>query len=153
MMNIPGIYRTLALFLAALMFTSAVSFSMDMHLCQGNIKSVSLFGKAKSCCEKNDRERCSKLQNPCHLRTGEHQSWSQKSCCINTTIVFQNLTYQAEYNVSGDERPIKPNLSNSITFDAFKHPELSTYSFHNFHPHKPPLPEQSTIILFQSFLN
>jgi hypothetical protein len=146
-------HRILALLMANLMFTSSVSFSLDMHLCQGNIKSISLFGKAKSCCAKENRNQCNKRQNQCDYNSGQYQSWAQKPCCTNNTIVFQSLTYQADQNLPGDERPIAPNLCNSIAFDAFKPHKLSSHSFRNFHPHKPPLPEQDLRILFQSFLN
>ena len=44
-------YRIVSLVLAMVLFSTTVGISMDFHYCQGELKSVALFSKAKSCHE------------------------------------------------------------------------------------------------------
>ena len=44
-------YRIIALTMAFLMFFTSVGFTVDMHYCQGKLKTFNFFGKAKSCHE------------------------------------------------------------------------------------------------------
>ena len=40
-------YRFIAIILAAVLFVTSVGITMDMHYCKGELKSISLFGKAQ----------------------------------------------------------------------------------------------------------
>jgi hypothetical protein len=62
-------------------------FSIDMHFCQGQLKSVNLFGEAKSCHETNKRPVC-----PHHkaMAAGKNlASISKQDCCNNKTFEFE----------------------------------------------------------------
>ena len=39
----------MALFMAFLMFSSSIGFSMDVHFCENQIESVNFFGDAEPC--------------------------------------------------------------------------------------------------------
>jgi len=46
--------RVISLLLAFLLGFTSVGYSIDLHFCQGHLKSVALIGKAKSCHEMED---------------------------------------------------------------------------------------------------
>ena len=73
------------------MLLSSTGFSIDLHYCQGQIKSVSLLGKAKSCHEKAAKSHCKKGKKACHAApTLQNETKScKKDCCSNETIKFE----------------------------------------------------------------
>lgn len=82
--------RIVALTLAFLMLMTSVSFAVDMHYCDGELKSISLFGKAKTCHEKaveQDKPTCP------HHQKMEQQSnddeMDKNDCCENKTTIIQ----------------------------------------------------------------
>ena len=150
-MNLSKTQRALSLSLAALMLTSSVSFSMDIHLCQGHIKSVSFFGKAKACYPNEQLEQCK--QQTCNQDFGKHTSLSKKPCCINNCVIFESLKYQARLDLTNEDKPIMANLLGTEASRSLLWHKLSPFHFHAFHPPQPPLPEGNIIILFQVFLN
>ena len=81
-------YRIVALPLAFLMLFTSVGFSADLHYCQGHLKSISVFGKAKNCHE------MAKEANTCphHQKKIEQTkacSEDQKDCCENKVVHIQ----------------------------------------------------------------
>ena len=87
MTGIRRTYRSVALAMALLVLCSSVSFSMDMHFCQGRLKSVSLYGKAKNCHEQAARHAA--MPNcPHHRKMAEQQAGcsEDKNCCSNHAL-------------------------------------------------------------------
>lgn len=82
--------RIIALTLALLMLMTSVSFAVDMHYCKGELKSVSLFGKAKTCHEKaveQDKPTC-----PHHQKMQQQSNddeMDKNNCCENKTTIIQ----------------------------------------------------------------
>ena len=85
-------HKTISLMMAMLMLLSSTGFSMDLHFCQGQLKSFSLFGKAKSCHEQAEKSHCLKKKKTCHIslsnqdKTGE----CKKNCCSNKTVKIES---------------------------------------------------------------
>lgn len=75
----PRKYKLFSLIMASLMFITSVGFSVDMHYCNGQLKSISLFGEAKSCHDTTMHKTC-----PYHKNMQK-----DKDCCENKTLVFQ----------------------------------------------------------------
>jgi len=74
--------------MAFMLLLSSTGFSIDLHYCQGDIKSFSLFGTAKSCHAKAEKSHCSKNKMTCHsamAETGEVDD-AQRKCCSNKSI-------------------------------------------------------------------
>jgi len=71
-----------ALALAILVLVSSTSFMVGLHLCMGEVQSITLFGKANG---------CEKEQNlpPCH-----HE---KAPCCQDDTVVHQRADFQASF--------------------------------------------------------
>ena len=75
-------YRPIALIMAFLMFFTSISFAVDVHYCKGELKSLSIFGKAKSCHEQKAVSTC-----PHHAKMQKKQEDS--NCCDNKTTFVQ----------------------------------------------------------------
>ena len=90
-MYLPNrIYRLIALALAFLMFFISAGFVVDAHYCQGELKSISVFGKAKTC---HDMIASAIMKScPHHEKmVVEKKSCSpDKKCCSNKTIYLQS---------------------------------------------------------------
>ena len=82
--------RIITLTLAFMMLMTSVSFAVDMHYCNGELKSVSLFGKAKTCHEKavdNEKPTCPHHQKMAQKTTGDELD--KNDCCENKTTIIQ----------------------------------------------------------------
>lgn len=72
---------------------TSVSFAVDAHYCNGQLKSVSLFGKAKTCHEKavaNKKTTCphhKKMQQEAKKSNGDEMT--KNDCCKNKTTIIQ----------------------------------------------------------------
>lgn len=78
------------------MFSTTVGFSLDIHLCGGQIKSFSLHGQAKSCHEIGDQVKVCSLHAA--LADNKQASVIKKSCCQNKS--FEVLYDQDLQNVT-----------------------------------------------------
>ena len=84
--------RIIPLTLAFLMLMSSVSFAVDMHYCNGQLKSVSLFGKAKTCHEKaitNEKPTCPHHQKMQEQSNSNGDEIVKNDCCENKTTIIQ----------------------------------------------------------------
>ena len=82
--------RIIPLTLAFLMLMTSVSFAVDMHYCNGKLKSVSLFGKAQTCHEKtiaNKTSTCSHHQKT--QKQSNDDEIDKNDCCENKTTIIQ----------------------------------------------------------------
>ena len=68
------------------MLLSSTGFSIDLHCCQGQLKSFSLFGEAKSCHSQTDQGHCKQKKKTCHAAFSSQNEASKKDCCSNKTI-------------------------------------------------------------------
>jgi len=86
-------YRTLSLLMAFLIFTSSISFAIDIHYCGGQVQSISLFGKAQACSMKEQRTETAPKHKCCEKKNNERSHCKMKSkkkdCCHNEQIVFE----------------------------------------------------------------
>ena len=80
--------RILSLVMAMLLFVSSSGFSIDLHYCQGQLKSFSLLGEAKSCHQQLEKDHCKKQRKACHTAPSNQKELGncKKDCCSNKTI-------------------------------------------------------------------
>lgn len=85
-------YRSLSLLMAFLVFTSSISFAIDIHYCGGHIKSISFLGEAEKCQEKEQKTNTSNHEC-CKKRNDESahckMKGQEKKCCHNEKLVFE----------------------------------------------------------------
>ncbi len=81
MLRKKHILKPLALVLAFIVGLSSMGLSMDKHVCQGKVKSVAFFGKAKTCLQmQSDTETSGTCRMHRHCR---HSGKKTKPCCHN----------------------------------------------------------------------
>ena len=84
-------YRIIALTMACLMFFTSVGITVDMHYCQGKLKTFNFFGKAKSCHDIGEGMK----DCPFHAKMktankSDGNTISKKGCCSNKTFHIQS---------------------------------------------------------------
>ena len=152
-MNLPSrTYRLWALSMAFMLLFSTMSWSIDVHYCRGELKTVNVFGKAKSCHEKAKQVKsihCKKMLTACHKSMDS--GISEKDCCNNEKVTFETLD-QLFVNAiaeSLDQLELGFVIAFVNHFIQAKSVEVAPVEYLNY---KPPLPEKDIQILFSSFL-
>lgn len=143
-------YRVTAFALSLLMALTSIGFAVDMHYCQGKLKSYSFFGEAASCHE------LAKAKTNCTAHIEKEPltkgcTITKKKCCENKTLYFQLDQNQEK---STDEWVISPitQLFTIAYVATFVVPfQVEHYTQQFFH-YTPPLIRFNRSILFQSFL-
>lgn len=127
--------------MAILMLVTSISFALDIHYCKGEFKSLSLFGKAKSCHKQ-------KAISACPHHANMHKQAAKDDCCDNKTTFVK-----AEIEKFFSSIRLADSLS--IACDSVR-TFYSKKSLKNqaiiFEHYKPPLIRQDISVLVQSFL-
>lgn len=149
MQLIRKIYRFMAIFMAVLIFITSVGFIVDFHFCSGQLKSLSLIGKAKTCHEKA-ASSC-----PHHRKRVQKDTTAQVddlwNCCTNK-IAYWHLEQDKKKIV------IELKLSSAAHYFALISKALFTFTTSsdqdllNGQFYRPPPILRNIIILVQSFL-
>lgn len=154
-MNTKKTYRLISLSLAVLMFFSSVGLVIDFHYCQGKLKNMSLWKKAKSCHELAASSHCHKTtKQGCH-KTASEQSCKkgagQNGCCDNETAIFLlDADYPTAEYVPLETHQIQFVATFVVTFyHLFIDAEYLLSHYQNY---KPPLLNRDVCVLIQSFL-
>ncbi len=146
------LHRTLALCLSGLILLSSLGFAVDLHYCQGQIKSFSFWGKAKNCYQlaKTKTVSCP-VHGTMEVPLSEEEALaSKKSCCHNETQFIQ-----ADHDLAWQYTELPTALPPYALFafvQAFFYPAEFHPSPPDYPPYKPPLITQDIPILQQSFL-
>lgn len=84
-------YRLFALTMAFLMFFTSVGLSVDMHYCQGKLKTFNFFGKAKSCHDMGEgMKNCPSHAKMKKANESDGSTINKKDCCSNKIFHFQS---------------------------------------------------------------
>lgn len=139
-----------AVSLSAMMLLTSVGFSIDMHYCQGKLKSYSILGKAKSC----HAIARAKITCPHHQKMAVELKGcelGEMDCCSNKTLHFQlhqlQKAHEADYAIQSQ----LPSLVAPVIVFSWPAPNW-TASKPAFAFYKPPLIPKDQIVLKQSFL-
>ncbi len=150
MKNLNKIAKFCTPILALMVLVSSLSYTIDFHYCQGQLKSFSLIGKAKNCHEMaNKMASCKHHQQKADSSPACNEADS--NCCSNKTvfiesefdekipnIVFTNLNHP--YFVVAQQHSSFDDLFQTIK-------EVVPYAHY-----KPPLIQKDLPVLFESFL-
>lgn len=142
MQPLTSAYRIFALALALLMFLTSTGFSVDMHHCNGEFKSFSLFGKAKSC------HSDAKITCPHH----KNMTAEKKDCCTNQTHTFRadrdlQQAQTVDFTLTG---PLQNFVTTYIL--TFRKSQITSDENPVFARYRPPPLRRNIPVLFQSFL-
>ena len=144
-------YRILALSLAFLMFFTSVGFAVDIHYCQNEFKSFSIFGKAANCHDKAKSNPTCKHHKQAANQSNISTDISKKDCCENHTFNFksdqdlQSQSFDFELN-----QPVKKYINKASV--SFLDRQIISSKTVEYLYYRPPLIRQDIPILFQSFL-
>ena len=133
--------------MALMMLTTSIGFAMDLHYCQGNLKSISFFSKAKKCHDMVAMTNCS------HHQEQQEQSQScseEEDCCQNETFQFQSNQEKAiqtfDFVVN---KQLQQFLTAYVMVLTMSFDEIDTIPYTYY---KPPLIHRDIPVLVQSFL-
>lgn len=151
MKNINRTYQFFALTMAFLMLTTSVNLAIDLHYCQGQLKSFSLFGKAKSC---HEIKATSMINCPHHqkmVRETEGCSMSKKGCCDNRLLQIQ---FDKDQMNSNSEFVVSQELQQFLVafVEVFFHNVSVEKTIQNHQFYQPPIVFRDIPVLHQSFL-
>ena len=135
------------------MLVSSTGFSIDLHFCQGNLKSFSFLGEAKSCHAMELMKSCSHQKKACHAApvVQEESADCQKDCCSNKKIEISADEDAQKIQVESlTPKQIKFVTAFVKTF-VLGHTDLSQHIIPHLN-YKPPLLNKDITILIQSFL-
>ena len=154
MNSLRSIYRFTALVLAFLMFFTSTGFAVDMHYCQGKLKSISFLGKAKTCHEIASKDNAPMKNCPHHAKMmAEKKGCSEdKNCCSNKTVHFQA---DQDQQVQNFDFVVSKQLQQFVIayLEAFLNLDLHVEeNAIPFAYYKPPLIKRDILTLNQSFL-
>ena len=150
MMIFGKISKYCAPILALMVLVSSMSLAIDFHYCQGQLKSFSIFGKAKNC-----HEMASKMPSCHHHKQMTDQSSScsegDNNCCNNETVHFESDFDEQILNFE------YLNLNSQLFVVAFKSPSFDDLfddikEVIPFAHYKPPLIQKDIPVLFETFL-
>ncbi len=151
--------------MAFMLLLSSTGFSIDLHYCQGNIKSFSLFGTAESCHDKAEKSHCQKAcsmvasgSSSCHFvestvkSTVEPTADIERDCCSNESMV---VTPDMDTQKVISEQLTETNINFISAFVAVFYANQTLDLAKRIIPHQnyiPPLLDQDIPVLIQSFL-
>ena len=138
--------------MALLMLLSSTGFSMDLHYCQDQLKSISLFGKAKSCHEKQATSPCHQAKKSCRHQENDGVNKAEKdNCCHNETVVIEKSDLDATPTQLATVQDIQLDfVAAFIAVYVFNY--IVRADFQPFAQYKPPLPDRDIQVLYQTFL-
>ena len=151
MKSIKPTYRIIAGLLAMLMFFTSAGLAVDMHYCQGQLKSFSLFGKAKNCHEMMQAKASCSHHQKMATATDTTCSEDEKDCCKNKTVYLESDQDQVQA-VNSFVIDQSTQLFVTAFVKSFFEKVLVEKETPVFAKYKPPLILRDVPVLFQSFL-
>ncbi len=146
-MNWLNIYRRRwALFLVLLMLSVSTGVALDMHTCQGVIKSMAIFSDADSC-----HEVATPCKSACQASSTTHQD---KGCCDDVLVV---LDLGEEFSLSQDQQDASSDIDFKLEVSATvltttQFLVSSNYALRTWEFYSPPQIERDCCVLYQRFL-
>ena len=147
-------YRIIALMMAFLMLFTSTSFAMDMHYCGGELKSVSFFGKAKTCHDLAAEFEKSTKSCPHHKKmvTKNEGCSEDKDCCSNKTVILQfeqdQKTQYVHYVVNKELKQFVIAYVSAFLSDRYDNKGHAA----NYILYRPPIIQEDIQVLYQTFL-
>ena len=139
--------------MAFLVFTSSISFAIDIHYCGGQVKSINLFGEAEKCHEMQQESKTTSNHECCKKKNEERSHCiiksEKKDCCHNEQFVFEQdddlkLADKSTVNLEEISPVLVYVLVSQLFFDFDT--KASFYSYYD-----PPVLSQDILVQQQVF--
>lgn len=82
--------KAIALVLVSLMALTSVSYTVNLHYCQGQLRAFNLFGKAKT---------CHQIAKVCPHHSTQEIDVDENDCCSDESVIIESL--DEDYSYSG----------------------------------------------------
>ena len=151
MKKINRTYRIFALTMAFVMFATSVNLAIDLHFCQGQLKSYSFFGKAETC---HDMKAEAMTNCPHHQKMMEESegcSMDKEGCCDNKSVHIQSDNDQVN---SSSEFAVSQELQQFVVafVEVFFQSVFIEKTTPTYQSYQPPIVLKDIPVLHQSFL-
>ena len=134
--------KTVALLLCSIVLFSSFGFTLNMHLCQGKVKTISFIGEAQKCIEMKESDICDSKNNPVSL--------TKKKCCSDASIKAESSTQNIPV-ITNQVQNLVLGINPYEKLVATIIPKIKSDIFN----YKPPPDEQTgrvLLVLHQTFL-
>ena len=140
-------FRAISGILAVLMFSTAAGCTLDVHYCQGHIKSFGVFGKAKGC------SRIGSAAMTCahddDKGEADHSAFERTRCCDNRLFYLQSQLDQVVQ--SSEITPDRQHISSVPAHPHVFYKQVSP-SARILSRYRPPPLLRDIPVLMQTFL-
>ncbi len=137
---------------------SSFGFTIDVHYCKGEVKSIGLFGKAQPCEMAGLSDQIDASLPPCHQKklkektkkSNNKDGTIRSNCCYNQTFVFESNeeVEQNDLQISASDVQVVMMACILCDYSFFIH-EISAPTYADYDP---PLIRHDFSLLYQSFL-
>jgi len=136
--------------MAIVIVASSITYTIDFHYCQGQLKSFSLLGTAKNCHEMAEMM----ASCPHHQASNSEDKLcaeDEKDCCSNETVHVESDIDQQQENI--DELNFEVDHLKLIFASAtLQHYQDYSQDYCPYKKYQPPLIQRDLPVLFESFL-
>ncbi len=135
------LHKFLALILAFIVLFTSFSFTVEKHICMGEVADVSYFNEADSCDMVMEEEECV-MDTSC-------DSMEQEQCCNDIQVLIQGNQNEQQAIAGFELNQLQFVLAYTYTylnlFEIKEQPIAFTY-------YSPPLVDKDIQVLYQTFL-
>lgn len=134
--------KSVALLLCSIVLFSSFGFTLNMHLCQGEVKTISFVGEAQKCVEMKESDICNSKNSPVSL--------TKKKCCSDASIKAETSTQNIPV-ITNQVQNLVLGINPYAKFVAAIIPEIKSDIIH-YHPPPDEQAGRVLLVLHQTFL-
>jgi hypothetical protein len=136
--------KIVALILSGIVLIGSVGVSLDFHICQGKVKTFSIFGIAESCSAMEMNSKCDS--------SSEESAFTRKKCCSNESV-YSSVSFQTDMSLDSPKQKGATTHSPHATIDYHRKEITLSNSTKTVIPDPPVIRHRSSdIIVCQTFL-
>ena len=139
-----------AILLTILMLVSSISISIDVHYCQNELKSISLFGKAKSCHDSKVKQTCHHSTKTSSNKKVGLNKVQKDNCCHNDRITFEKSDIKAPSSEFIHLNTFHLKFIASFIVSFFE-THTNNIVQNKYREYKPPLFQSDILVSYQVF--
>jgi hypothetical protein len=142
-MNPKPIYaKTVALLLCSIVLFSSFGLTLNMHLCQGKVKTFSFIGEAQKCVEMNENDVCNSKKNPFAL--------TKRKCCTEASIKAETSTQDIPV-INKQVQKLVLVFNSYVNLIASITPAIKS-DINQYHTPPPELSGRTLLVFYQTYL-
>ncbi len=153
MFFLNSIRKVFCLLMALLMFFTSVGIILDLHYCQGELKTFNVFGKARTCHEVGQgMKNCPHHKQMMASGPSNGTTISKKGCCSGKTLHLQSS--QDKLSQTGNTVVISTQLQHFVVafLSSFFKSTITEKNSPQYVHYKPPLIPKDICVLLETYL-